>query len=83
MELDTPRGARSTAWTFEALLGDGGVLQGVFGLGREVTERRAAEDAARHRLELEAMSSHRPYRPPSAWIEPSRSSRRAASRPPR
>ena len=55
MLLSTPGDVRTIAWTFEALLGDGGALRGVFGLGRDVTERRAAEAAARRRLQLETM----------------------------
>ncbi len=55
MDLRAPQGVRRIVWTFEALLGDGGGLQGVFGVGRDVTERRAAEGAARRRLELETM----------------------------
>ena len=55
MPMSTPGDVRTIVWTFEALLGDGGGLQGVFGLGRDVTERRAAEAAARRRLDLETM----------------------------
>jgi len=51
--MATPGDVRTIAWTFEALLSDGGVLRGVFGVGRDVTERRAAEAAARRRLQLE------------------------------
>lgn len=47
MDLRAPQGVRRIIWTFEALLGDGGGLQGAFGVGRDVTERRAAEGAAR------------------------------------
>lgn len=53
IEMGAAGDARSVAWTFEALLADGGALQGVFGLGRDVTEHRAAERAARRRLGLE------------------------------
>ena len=55
IQMPTPGDVRTIAWTFEALLGDGGGLRGVFGLGRDVTERRAAEAAARRRLLLETM----------------------------
>ena len=50
MALPTAGEVRTIAWMFEALLGDGGGLRGVFGLGRDVTERRAAEEAARRGL---------------------------------
>jgi len=45
MTLQTPDGELAVAWKFEALIGDGGVVRGVFGLGRDVSERRRAERA--------------------------------------
>jgi PAS domain S-box-containing protein/putative nucleotidyltransferase with HDIG domain len=45
MRLGTPAGERTVLWTFEALIEDGGVVRGVFGLGHDVTERRRAERA--------------------------------------
>src|SRR5450756_2856452 len=36
-------GELAVAWKFEALIEDGGVVRGVFGLGRDVSERRRAE----------------------------------------
>ena len=45
MTMATPSGERTVLWTFEALIEDGGVVRGVFGLGRDVSERRRAERA--------------------------------------
>jgi len=55
MTLRTPGGEIAVAWTFEALIEDRGVVRGVFGLGRDVSERRRAEDALRRQLDLETM----------------------------
>ena len=55
MALQTPGGELTVAWTFEALIEDRGVVRGVFGLGRDVSERRRAEDALRRQLDLETM----------------------------
>ena len=55
MAMRTAGDVRSVAWTFEALIEDGGAVRGVFGLGRDVTERRRAEDSVQRRLELETM----------------------------
>ena len=43
MIMATPSGERVVEWDFESLLADGGELTGVLGVGRDVTERRAAE----------------------------------------
>lgn len=45
MTMATPDGERTVLWTFEALIEDRGVVRGVFGLGRDVSERRRAERA--------------------------------------
>jgi len=55
MALQTPDGELAVAWKFEALIEDGGVVRGVFGLGRDVSERRRAEDALRRQLDLDTM----------------------------
>jgi PAS domain S-box-containing protein len=55
MSLRAPGSELAVAWTFEALIEDHGVVRGVFGLGRDVSERRRAEDALRRQLDLETM----------------------------
>ena len=55
MTMATPDGERTVLWTFEALIEDRGVVRGVFGLGRDVSERRRAEDALRRQLDRETM----------------------------
>jgi PAS domain S-box-containing protein len=45
MTLGTPAGERTVQWTFEALIEDGGIVRGAFGLGHDVSERRRAERA--------------------------------------
>jgi len=55
MTMATPEGERTVLWTFEPLIEDRGVVRGAFGLGRDVSERRRAEDALRRQLDLEVM----------------------------
>ena len=44
MSMTTAEGERIVQWRFESLLADGGAVGGVLGVGRDVTERRRAED---------------------------------------
>jgi PAS domain S-box-containing protein/putative nucleotidyltransferase with HDIG domain len=44
MSMTTAEGERTIQWRFESLLADGGAVGGVLGVGRDVTERRRAED---------------------------------------
>jgi hypothetical protein len=55
MMLPTAHRALAVAWKFEALIQDGGVVSGAFGLGRDVSERRRTEDALRQRLAGETL----------------------------
>ena len=44
MAMTTGDGERIVQWRFESLLADGGAVDGMLGVGRDVTERRRAED---------------------------------------
>ena len=44
MKMTTGEGEHVVRWRFEALLADGGAVEGVLGVGHDVTERRRAED---------------------------------------
>jgi PAS domain S-box-containing protein len=44
MAMTGAEGVRIIQWRFESLLADGGAMGGILGVGRDVTERRRAED---------------------------------------